>query len=41
MLDIDCHGFLIEKSVSQKTRVKEPIPSPSRAANFLKQELEI
>ena len=40
MLDIDDHGFSTEESVSQ-TRVKEPIPSPSSTANFLKQELEI
>ena len=43
VFDIDYHGFSTEESVSQKTRVKykEPIPSPSRTANFLKQELEI
>ena len=44
MLDVDYHGYSTEESVSQKTKVKEPIPSPSlalRTANFLKQELEI
>ena len=41
MLDVDYHGFLTEDSVSQKTRVKEPIPSQSRTGHFLKQELEI
>ena len=38
MLDIDCHGFSTEDSVSQKTRIEEPIPSPSRTGHFLKQE---